>query len=246
MTPDSKRRDTPVGRQAPIPGAGLPGPLRYQVLTGSHAYGLAGPTSDFDWRGIYQVPTTTLFGLHQPPSVVRLPGDQTYWELRHFVAMCLDGNPNVVETLWVEPDMVVVSSPLAQELRRIRRSFFSDVMVTKYLSWAADERRQLLAARATPAASPKLLAGKAGSHLVRLLIELRGALRDGELRVRLRGPDLAEVSAIRNGQISSTRVLARVSELEAECRRLSAIRRWPPVDPKPAEVILIQARRGEL
>jgi hypothetical protein len=240
------RANTTAGRLAPVDRSSLPGPLRYQVLTGSHAYGLAGPGSDMDWRGIYQVPTESLFGLATPPAVMRLPGDQTYWEMLHFVKMCLEGNPNVLETLWVEPDMVAVSSPLAEALRRIRRTFFSDLMVSKYLSWAADERRQLLRERSSPAATPKLLAGKAGSHLVRLLIELRGALRDGELRVRLVGADLVEVSAIRAGQVSAERVLARVGELESECRSFAAIRRWPPPDPKPAEAILLRARRGEL
>jgi predicted nucleotidyltransferase len=75
--------------------------LLYKVLSGSHATNLVTPTSDEDWRGVYQVPTRTLLGLQQPPETVEVPPDETYWELGHFARLCIKGNPNIMELLWI-------------------------------------------------------------------------------------------------------------------------------------------------
>jgi predicted nucleotidyltransferase len=225
----------------------LPGALRYQVLTGSRAYGLAGPGSDEDWRGFYQVPTAALFGLNPPTETVTLPPDQVYWELRHFAKLCLAGNPNIMDLLWIEPEFVTLSSPLAEALRRMRTTFFSSSMVAAYLGWAKSERLTLAPGDTVPGGEKRAdLAGKRGSHLVRLLLGLRGALRDGEIRVRLTGPDLELVGAVKAGQVAAERVLAQVLSLEAECRALAENRAWGPANPALLEALLLAARRGEI
>lgn len=235
----------------------LPGILRYQVLAGSYAYGLAGPTSDADWRGVYQLPTETFLRLRQPDETVELPPDQTYYELRHFFRLCLAGNPNIMELLWLDPRFVVVTSPVMEHLRAMRQHFFSTSMLAAYRGWALRERLNMAPlevkgadGRMRPATSADWkrdkLEGKGGSHLVRLLSDLRGALRDGELRVTLEGAERDFALAIKQGRVPAEDVIAAVDALTAECNSRGAASGWPAPDPAPVEALLLAARRGEL
>lgn len=239
----------------PVPA--LPGVLRYQVLAGSYAYGLAGPNSDADWRGVYQLPTEKFLALRPPVETVELPSDQTYYELRHFFRLCLAGNPNIMELLWLDPRFVTVTSPVLERLRGLRRHFFSKSMLDAYLGWARGERLNMApvqikegGGRVRPATpydwKTNELQGKGGSHLFRLLSGLRGALRNGELRVTLEGPERDFAMAIKAGQIPAIEVVRAIETLDAECRALGATAGWGPADPRPLEELLLAARRGEL
>ena len=248
MSQSSVPLSLPGKLAAVAPTVSLPGVLRYQVLTGSRAYGLAGPDSDEDWRGFYQLSNEMLWGLGQlPPETVALPPDQVYWELRRFVRLCLAGNPNLIPLLWVEPEFVALTSPLAEALRRRRQRFFSDAMVRAYLGWAQSERLMLTRDPAEQGSGRRLeLAGKPGSHLVRILLNLRGALRDEQMQVRLAGSELELVRSIKAGEMAAVAVLEWVRAIEGECAALAERRAWGPVDPAPFEALLLAARRGEL
>jgi hypothetical protein len=237
---------TRTRRAAGAPQLDGPLTLRYQVLSGSHAYGLASVDSDEDWRGFYQLPSAVLLGLDRSPKMtIEQPPDQTYWELVHFARLCLGGNPNIVETLWVDPEFVTVTSPVAQALRQIRAQFISRTMVEAYLGWAKAERKQM-APGADPEAWNPALAGKRGSHLVRLLVGLQGALTHGVLEVTLQGATRDRLLAVKAGQCSAAEVLAQITGLEAECRQLAERRALGPADQRALEGIVLAARRGDL
>ncbi len=235
------------GRTSTIaPRVRLPdGTLRYQVLAGSSAFGLAGPDSDEDWRGVFQLPSEAFLGLGRPEMTIELPPDQAYWELAHFARLCLAGNPNIMELLWVDPGLIAVTSPLAVALRAMRGSFVSDAMVSSYLGWARSERIRL-ARGPDPAAWRPEIAAKRGSHLVRLLLGLRGVLATGELVVTLRGADRDLVASIKAGLLAPTAVVERIDRLDTECRELAARRHLGPVDPRPLGALVLRARRGTL
>lgn len=252
-------RCEPVGMTGlPVPTTPtLPGVLRYHVLAGSHAYGLAGPGSDADWRGVYQLPTEAFLSLRQPGETVELPPDQTYYELRHFFRLCLAGNPNIMELLWLEPPFIALTSPVMERLRGMRSHFFGRQMLDAYLGWAMRERLNMapreikVSGQGKRAGTPAdwkrdQLAGKAGSHLIRLLTGLRGALLTGELRVTMQGTERDFALAVKHGQVSPEQVMAAIEALEAECRALGERSGWGHVDPAPVEALLLAARRGEL
>ena len=70
-------------------------------LAGSHAYGTALPTSDIDYRGVFCAdPINLLTPFYTVREVTDVTEEDTkLYELAHFMQLCLDFNPNIVETL---------------------------------------------------------------------------------------------------------------------------------------------------
>jgi RNA repair pathway DNA polymerase beta family len=219
--------------------------LLYRVLAGSHATNLVTEGSDEDWRGVYQVPTRQLLGLKSPPETIEVPPDTTYWELAHFARLCLRGNPNIMELLWACPDpetdhpcsMTAVTTPVMNEVIAIRKSFFTTSMIDSYLGWVTKERRIL-----GNAEKADKLTGKRGSHLVRMLMGLHTALKEGYLPVWLEDEDRDICLAIKNGEWTQTQVLFTIDMLKEQCKGLAVAVHWPEPDPRPIEDIVIRAR----
>jgi len=234
----------------------VPGKLIFQVMSGSRAYGLARAGSDEDWRGVYQASTESLLGLHAPKEHVEFPPDQQYWELTHFARMCLNGNPNVMELLWIPSDMIALDSKAARALRAMRRGFLTMDTATAYFGWIKSTRLKMAPTTVrvggnSRAALPtdrqdELLEGKRGSHLVRIATNFLELLTTGEMEVRLSGRNLELISSIKAGKVSATKVLSMVESLETQCHAALERHPWGPADPRPVERLLIRVRRGEM
>ena len=74
-----------------------------RTLCGSRAYGLEDDESDFDYHGVFVIPTSRLLAVGMPKvkETHWLEGstqDDTAWELGHFLSMALRCNPTVLET----------------------------------------------------------------------------------------------------------------------------------------------------
>ena len=72
-----------------------------KVIVGSHAHGLALPTSDIDYRGVFVHPTSELLKLGERKNqTVWAEGqeDDTSWEIGHFLSLSIRSNPTILET----------------------------------------------------------------------------------------------------------------------------------------------------
>lgn len=72
-----------------------------KVTVGSQAHGLATPESDFDYRGVFIVPTSEILKLGGSPKTTHwIEGndDDTSWELGHFLNLAIHCNPTILET----------------------------------------------------------------------------------------------------------------------------------------------------
>lgn len=72
-----------------------------KTIVGSQAHGLANTDSDFDYRGVFVVPTSEILKLHGSVSHTSwLEGkeDDTSWEIGKFLLMAVKSNPTVLET----------------------------------------------------------------------------------------------------------------------------------------------------
>lgn len=72
-----------------------------RVIVGSQAHGLATPASDYDYRGVFVVPTSELLsiGSHQDETRwIEGNEDDTSWEIGKFLLMATKCNPTVLET----------------------------------------------------------------------------------------------------------------------------------------------------
>lgn len=94
---------------------------------GSHAYGTALPTSDVDFRGIFCAEPvnirTPFFKVEEVTDVTE--EDTKFYELAHFMKLCVDCNPNIVETVWVDREDIVSTSPAYELLRENREMMLS-------------------------------------------------------------------------------------------------------------------------
>jgi predicted nucleotidyltransferase len=73
-----------------------------KVIVGSQAHGLAGPESDFDYRGVFVIPTSELLKIGgqktQTTNWIEGKEDDTSWELAHFLFLATKCNPTILET----------------------------------------------------------------------------------------------------------------------------------------------------
>lgn len=221
-----------------VPPATPPGRVVFEVLSGSHAYGTAGPSSDGDWRGVYLLPDDAFLGLDRAQTTWEdRPNDQVFWELGHFCRLLLKGNPNLVSMLFTPPRLTVESTPVIAGLLPIRRLFVSQSMRSAYMGWIHKELVEI--ARLHKGSAKRL------SHVPRLMYEYETALRTGTLEVVLEPMVLRIVRAIKFGELAYETAVALVGEMLLDLEEVDA-RLGPGLpDPPTAETLefLLDARR---
>ncbi len=174
-----------------------------EAIVGSHAYGLATPTSDVDRRGVFVAPTEAFWRLDKPPTSVEGPSpEQMGWEVEHFCRLGLKSNPTVLETL-VSP-LVELCTPLGEELRDLLPAFLSRYAVRAYT-----RATEMQLSRAGRNLKPKQL-----MHVVRLRQVGLKLMRTGSL-------DIAadrSLLAIRSGEMPWDEAVAWAHRLGEELR----------------------------
>jgi predicted nucleotidyltransferase len=107
--------------------------LIYKVRVGSHAYGTAISTSDFDYAGIFIPPVEFYFGLQSFDLLSeQTEEDRSYYSLRKYANLAVANNPNVLELLFVDQSDICLSTPAADELLDIRAGKWTYEEITNY------------------------------------------------------------------------------------------------------------------
>jgi len=112
----------------------LPEGLISLCWRGSVAHGMYVPKSDpnsiddKDLMGIYIGPLEHYLGFGRKSVYEQWEGewDCVFYELRKFVGLLLNSNPNVLSLLWLKPSLIIYESPIGERLRENR-----DLFVTK-------------------------------------------------------------------------------------------------------------------
>jgi len=199
------------------------------VVVGSRAYGLAGPGSDHDRRGVYAAPTRMFWRLDKPPTHLDGPAEEQFsWELERFCALALQGNPTVLEVLW--SPLVTQVSVDGEELLATRSAFLSRRVADTYGAYARDQLKRVVARRARTGVTNH----KQAMHMIRLLVAGAHVLRTGDILVDVT-PLRARLLAVRNGDVPWESVAGWADELLAdlaEAARATAL----PAEPDRAAV----------
>lgn len=94
---------------------------------GSHAYGTNIATSDEDYRGIFCADPinvrTPFFKVEEAEDTNE--EDTKLYELAAYMKLCLDCNPNIIETLWVDDADITFRTPAYDLLRSARHELLS-------------------------------------------------------------------------------------------------------------------------
>lgn len=112
---------------------------------GSHAYGTNIATSDEDYRGIfYGDPInilTPFFPVRESTDITE--EDTKYYELAHFMKLCLDCNPNIVETLWVDRGDILHCTDAYNMLRLERSKLLSAKVAFTFSGYAVSQLKRI-------------------------------------------------------------------------------------------------------
>ncbi|MEU7905510.1 DNA polymerase beta superfamily protein [Actinoplanes sp. NPDC049118] len=199
------------------------------VVVGSRAYGLDGPSSDHDRRGVYAAPTRLFWRLDKPPTHLDGPADEQFsWEIERFCTLALQANPTVLEVLW-SPLVERITSD-GERLRATRRAFLSRRVAETYGSYARDQLRRVAARRARTGETNH----KQAMHMIRLLLAGAHVLRTGEVLVDV-SPLRERLLAVRRGDLPWESVTAWVDELLEDLAAATAATTLP-VSPDRAAV----------
>lgn len=88
-----------------------------KVRSGSHAYGLATPSSDEDFRGVFYLPRDQFFGLDYVAQVSDATNDEVYYELGRFLELLTKANPTALEVLATPANAILQRHPIMDRLR---------------------------------------------------------------------------------------------------------------------------------
>jgi hypothetical protein len=211
----------------------------FRCVVGSRAYGLDGPGSDTDRRGIFLPPADLHWSLYGVPE--QLENDERqecYWELQKFLDLALKANPNVLECLWTP--LVEHTTPLADELLAMRDAFLSRLVYQTYNGYVLGQFKKLeqdLRVRGE-------VRWKHVMHLVRLLLSGIALLRDGIVVVRVE-EHRDRLLAVRDGLVPWAEIDAWRLELHRDLDAAYATTRLPQrPDYEAANRFLLKARRS--
>jgi predicted nucleotidyltransferase len=177
------------------------------VVVGSRAYGLAGPGSDHDRRGVYAAPTRLFWQLDKPPTHLDGPGEEQFsWEIERFCTLALQGNPTVLEVLW-SPLRTQVT-PHGEALLAARSAFLSRRVAETYGAYARDQLKRVAARRERTGETNH----KQAMHMIRLLLAGAHVLRTGEILVDVT-PLRDRLLAVKHGDVPWEAVTGWAGEL---------------------------------
>lgn len=210
----------------------------YSCVTGSRAYGLDDEGSDTDRRGIYLPPAEMHWSLYGvPEQLENKSSEECYWELRKFLTLALKANPNVLECLYMP--LVERATPLARELLGMRSAFLSKLVYQTYNGYVLSQFKKL----EQDLRNRGEVRWKHAMHLIRLLIEGVGVLREGFLPVRV-DRHRERLLAIRRGQVPWEEVNAWRLSLHGDFDAAFAATRLPErPDYERVNAFLVRARR---
>lgn len=121
----------------------------YLTVHGSRAYGTNVSTSDTDYKGVAIPPKEYLLGhafnFEQKEELVSKghPHDKTVFELKKFMSLAADCNPNIIEVLHTASSDVVLVTKLGERLLENRDLFLSKKAKFRFSGYAHSQLKRI-------------------------------------------------------------------------------------------------------
>jgi len=200
------------------------GGTQYEVATGSTAYGVSGDMSDMDVYGWCIPPKDVVF----PHLGGEIPGFGTQiqrfeqWQEHHieteggqydvavynvvkYAQLCLENNPNMIDSLFVPQRCVLHATKVGQMFRDARKRFLHRGSWHKFKGYAYSQMKRISTEAQNKTGKRKDLIEKYGwdvkfgYHIVRLINEVKQILVTGDLDLE---QNKEQLKAIRAGEWS--------------------------------------------
>lgn len=176
-------------------------------------------------------------GKHDAPSQ---PGDLdlTIFSLRKFLRLAMQGNPQIIQCLFVPWELCLIRDGLGQSLQQdIAPLIISRQAGARYLGYLEAQRQRLMGERGQKKVNRPELEAKYGfdtkyaMHILRLGFQGVELLSTGKLTLPMPEKDRAFTYATRLGEVPLQDVLTKAGELERDIKDLASD---GPLMPEPA------------
>ncbi len=207
-----------------LPGLNIPGKDdRDEMGVCIEPAGMALSFTEFD-QYIYRS-AAEREGKHDAPSQ---PGDLdlTIYSLKKFLRLAMQGNPQLVQLLFIPKNMQIVSSDLGDDLQGISSQIISKQAGCRYLGYLEAQRQRLLGERGQKKVNRPELEEKYGfdtkyaMHILRLGFQGVELMSTGKLTFPMSEVDRAFCYATRLGEVPLNDVLSKAGELERTIKDL--------------------------
>lgn len=136
----------------------LPNNIVYVALSGSRAYKTHTKDSDYDYKGACIAPLSYYVGLDRfeqsdsketiefvKPYLGTYPPDDdvVIYNLNKMISLCADGNPNMIEMLFAEPDSIIYKHPLMDRFLEIKEAFLSKLLKHRFSGYAMSQLKKM-------------------------------------------------------------------------------------------------------
>ena len=116
-----------------------------KVRVGSHAHGLADPSSDTDSRSVFVLPTEAMFSLEYrfgPTHWTKGEEDEAAWEVGRFLFLATRCHPLILET-FLSP--ILSADDWGRELRTLLPAVWSPRLAfDSFMAYAGNQRKKFL------------------------------------------------------------------------------------------------------
>lgn len=152
--------------------------------------------------------------------------DLTIYSLRKFLRLAMQGNPQIIQCLFVPPELCIVQDARGAQLQELAPYIVSKNAGARYLGYLESQRQRLLGERGQKKVNRPELEEKYGfdtkyaMHILRLGFQGVELLSTGRLTLPMPKKDRAFVYATRLGEVPLQDVLTKAGELEREIKDL--------------------------
>jgi predicted nucleotidyltransferase len=119
------------------------GLLIYEVIAGSHSYGLNTSMSDIDKRGVFIEPIEYILGTKVIEQSCDEKQDYVLYALRKFIKLASDCNPNIIELLYTDESNILYSNEIGDLLLENRDLFLSQKAKYTFTGYAYSQLKKI-------------------------------------------------------------------------------------------------------
>lgn len=114
----------------------------YEYIAGSTLYGLNTPTSDIDIRGVYITPMNRFYSVDKNAYQEQVSDDKNdtvYYELSKYLELLKNSNPNILESLNVPEDKILIKNELFNYVLLNKDRFISKESIKPLIGYAKSQ-----------------------------------------------------------------------------------------------------------